>query len=166
MARKKPKPVPRKAPKALTQRSQKITTYLWFDSQAEEAARFYVSVFKAKSRVNSSNPMMVSFVLAGQRFLALNGGPRFKFNESISLLVDCKDQAEVDYYWNALTADGGEESMCGWLKDRWGLSWQITPRRLMDLISDPDVGRARRAMLAMMEMRKIDIAVVERAADA
>src|SRR5687768_17984388 len=109
--------------------------------------------------------MNVTFELAGQGFIALNAGPHFKFNEAISLFVDCEDQDETDRLWDALTANGGEESMCGWLKDRWGLSWQITPKRLLELVGDPDKDRARRAMEAMLEMRKIDIAAVEKAAD-
>ena len=141
---------------------QKITTYLWFDGKAEEAARFYVSLFK-DSKVNSASPMMVRFTLAGQEFLALNGGPQFQFNESISLYVDCADQKEVDYFWNALTANGGQESRCGWLKDKFGLSWQIIPRALPGLIGHPDPARSQRAVKAMLQMRKIDIAALERA---
>jgi len=135
----------------------KVTTFLWYDGKAEEAARFYVSLFKG-SKINSVNPMTVSFTLAGQQFLALNGGPQFKFNESVSLFVDCKDQAEIDYLWSKLTADGGQESQCGWLKDKYGLSWQIIPTFLPKLImTNP------RAMQAMLKMRKIDIATLVRA---
>jgi predicted 3-demethylubiquinone-9 3-methyltransferase (glyoxalase superfamily) len=155
----------------------KITPFLWFDGQAKEAAEFYVSVFKEAKILNvvpapGGTPNMetgavltATFELFGLRFTGLNAGPLYKFNESISFVVDCEDQAEVDYYWERLTADGGEESMCGWLKDKFGLSWQITPRRLMELISDPDPDRSGRAMAAMLEMRKIDIAAIERAAD-
>ncbi|MED7928457.1 VOC family protein [Nonomuraea sp. LP-02] len=152
--------------------TQKITTYLWFDNQAEEAAAFYTSLF-AGSRIvrvqrngDADTVMLVEFELAGQRFLALNGGPHFTFNEAVSLYVDCETQEEVDELWARLTADGGEESQCGWLKDRWGLSWQIVPSRLPELISDPDPGRAGRAMKAMLGMRKIDIRALEEAAAA
>jgi predicted 3-demethylubiquinone-9 3-methyltransferase (glyoxalase superfamily) len=163
---------------------QKISPFLWFDSQAEEAAEFYVSVFEGRpggstgtskvtgvSRYGDAGPgtpgsaMTVSFRLEGQEFTALNGGPEFAFTEAISLFVSCEDQAEVDYFWKALT-DGGEESQCGWLKDRYGLSWQIVPTRLMELLGDPDPGRAQRAMKAMLEMQKIDVPTLERAADA
>jgi predicted 3-demethylubiquinone-9 3-methyltransferase (glyoxalase superfamily) len=153
---------------------QKITTYLWFDNQAEEAAQFYTSLF-ADSRIlevqrypegapGPAGPaMIVTFELAGQRFIALNGGPQFTFNESVSLYVDCESQDEVDELWAKLT-DGGEESQCGWLKDRWGLSWQIIPRRLSELLSDPDPARAQRAMQAMLGMQKIDVQALEKAA--
>jgi predicted 3-demethylubiquinone-9 3-methyltransferase (glyoxalase superfamily) len=155
---------------------QKIITYLWFDNQAEEAARFYTSLFDDStvldvSRYGESGPgpkgqaMTVKFQLAGQEFLALNGGPHFKFNEAISLLVNCADQREVDELWTRLT-EGGEPSQCGWLKDRYGLSWQIIPTALMELLGDPDPGRAGRAMQAMLGMRKIDIAALREAADA
>ena len=110
--------------------------------------------------------MVVSFELDGEEFTALNGGPQFNFTEAISFLVRCESQEEVDYFWNALTADGGEESQCGWLKDRFGLSWQIIPNRLMELLGDPDPGRSQRAMQAMLQMQKIDVAELERAADA
>ncbi|MGP3959873.1 VOC family protein [Nonomuraea sp. 3N208] len=153
---------------------QKITTYLWFDNQAEEAAQFYTSLFD-DSRIlevqrypegapgPAGKAMIVTFELAGQRFIALNGGPQFKFNESVSLFVDCESQEEVDELWAKLT-DGGEESRCGWLKDRWGLSWQIIPHRLNELLSDPDPARAQRAMQAMLGMAKIDVQVLEKAA--
>ena len=154
---------------------QKILTYLWFDNQAEEAAMFYTSLFDESrildvSRYGDAGPgpvgqaMTVKFRLAGQEFLALNGGPAFRFNEAISLLVNCADQAEVDELWARLT-EGGEESQCGWLKDKYGLSWQIIPTALMDLLGDPDPGRAGRAMQAMLGMRKIDIAALRRAAE-
>ena len=142
---------------------KKITPFLWFDTQAEEAMNFYVSLFK-NSKVNNisrgpeGNAFMVSFELDGQEFMGLNAGPHHKFNEAISLYVDCKDQAEVDYFWNKLIADGGEESMCGWLKDKFGLSWQIIPPVLMQLMSDKDSAKAGKAMQAMLKMKKIIIA--------
>jgi predicted 3-demethylubiquinone-9 3-methyltransferase (glyoxalase superfamily) len=157
---------------------RKITPVLWFDGNAEEAAKFYVSLLP-DSRIDSvdrspadtpSGPegsvITVDFTLAGQHFQGLNGGPDFKFNESVSFSIDCADQAEVDRLWSALTANGGEESVCGWLKDRFGLSWQIIPRRLPQLLADPDPDRARRTMEAMLNKVKIDIAELERAADA
>lgn len=146
---------------------QKITTCLWFDDQAEQAANFYTSLF-GNSRIvevqyyNEAMPdragqvMLVLFELAGQRFMALNGGPEFTFTEAVSLHVDCADQREVDELWAKLT-DGGQESQCGWLKDRFGLSWQIIPRRLTELLNDPDPDRAVRATRAMLGMRKIDV---------
>jgi predicted 3-demethylubiquinone-9 3-methyltransferase (glyoxalase superfamily) len=156
---------------------QKITPFLWFDGNAEEAAAFYTSVFKnsstgspadyeveeAASKVGrpAGSVMVVDFEIAGQRFIALSGGPKFKFNESISFVIDCKDQAEVDYYWSALTADGGEESMCGWLKDKFGLSWQVVPRVLSKLIGGSDKEASQRAMHAMLQMRKLDIGKLE-----
>ena len=165
--------------------AQKIVPYLWFDKEAEEAATLYVDLFKSRpgtpageskvievSRYTEAGPgepgtaMVATFELDGQEFIALNGGPQFSFTEAFSIFVRCESQEEVDYFWNALTADGGEESQCGWLKDRFGLSWQIIPNRLMELIGDPDPGRAQRAMQAMLQMQKIDIATLERAADA
>ncbi|MFI7636794.1 VOC family protein [Nonomuraea sp. NPDC049400] len=154
---------------------QKITTYLWFDNQAEEAAAFYTSLFKDSrildvQRYGEGGPgpagtaMVVTFELAGQGFVALNGGPQFKFTEAISLYVDCDSQEEVDELWAKLT-EGGEESQCGWLKDKYGLSWQIIPHRLQELLTDPDPGRAQRAMQAMLGMRKIDVQGLEAAAD-
>lgn len=157
--------------------ADKIGTCLWFDNQAEEAANYYVSVFK-NSKIHKTTyyddqvaeaikmpkgaVMTVSFELEGRPFLALNGGPVFKFNESISLMVNCKDQEEIDYYWNTLTSDGGEESMCGWLKDKYGLSWQITPENWEEIMtSDPEKGR--KAMAALMQMKKFDLAEIERA---
>jgi predicted 3-demethylubiquinone-9 3-methyltransferase (glyoxalase superfamily) len=140
----------------------KITPFLWFDDQAEEAMNFYVSVFK-NSKVLSVSPgpnekaFSVTFELEGQRFMGLNAGPQFKFNEAISFFVDCKTQEEVDELWEKLTADGGEESMCGWLKDKYGLSWQIIPSALGQMLSDPDPIKAQRVMQAMLQMRKIDI---------
>jgi predicted 3-demethylubiquinone-9 3-methyltransferase (glyoxalase superfamily) len=154
----------------------KITPVLWFDGQAEEAANFYTTLFE-NSHVDNvwkspadtpSGPagmvLTVDFTLAGQQFQGLNGGPDFKFNEAISFAVDCEDQAEVDRLWEALTSNGGRESVCGWLYDRFGVSWQIVPRRLTELMSDPDPERARRAMEAMLKMVKIDVAELERAA--
>lgn len=151
----------------------KITPFLWFDTQAEEAANFYCSVFKNSrivkiSRYGEAGPgpqgsvMVVEFELDGQPFLALNGGPHFKFNEAISFSVDCQSQAEVDEYWNKLL-EGGEESQCGWLKDRFGLSWQINPTILGEMLSDPDPRKAKRAMEAMLKMKKIDIEALQRA---
>lgn len=137
---------------------------LWFDGQAEEAAKLYTSIFP-NSGINDVNPVTVSFTLDGQEFVGLNGGPQFHFTEAVSFVITCQDQAEVDHYWNALTADGGEESQCGWLKDRFGVSWQVTPTALMELLGDPDRERAGRAQQAMLTMRKIDIAELRRAAD-
>lgn len=153
---------------------QKITTYLWFDQQAEEAAQFYTSLFPDSKilevqRYGEAGPgpkgqaMIVKFRLAGQEFLALNGGPHFRFTEAISLLVSCRDQQEVDELWEKLTA-GGAPSQCGWLKDRYGLSWQIIPTVLPELLGDPDPARAQRAMQAMLGMQKIDIAQIQQAA--
>ena len=155
---------------------QKLTPCLWFDTEGEAAAELYTSVFPNSkvdrvTRYGSAGPrdegtvMTVEFELDGQPFVALNGGPDFTFSEAISFQVDCKDQEEVDYYWKALS-EGGEEGPCGWVKDRFGLSWQIVPTRLNELVTDPDPERAQRAMAAMLEMRKIDIAELERAADA
>jgi predicted 3-demethylubiquinone-9 3-methyltransferase (glyoxalase superfamily) len=154
-----------------------IVPCLWFDTEGEAAAEVYTSLFPNSKILDVSHygedmprpagtVMTVSFELNGQEFLALNGGPDFKFNEAVSFQVFCEDQDEVDRYWNALTADGGEEGPCGWLKDRFGLSWQIVPTRLMELIRDPDKGRAHRATQSMLGMRKIEIAELERAADA
>jgi predicted 3-demethylubiquinone-9 3-methyltransferase (glyoxalase superfamily) len=155
---------------------QKITPFLWFDSEAEEAAAFYTSLFEGSqvrnvTRYSEAGPgapgsaMTVEFELAGQQYIALNGGPEFPFTEAVSLQVACQDQAEVDRLWDALT-EGGDESQCGWLKDRYGLSWQIVPTRLPELIGDPDPGRSQRAMKAMLGMKKIDVAAMEAAADA
>lgn len=142
---------------------QKITTFLWFNTQAEEAARFYVSIFK-NSKVLSVNPMTVTFQLEGQTFYALNGGPQFTFTPAISLFVDCETQAEVDDLWKKLTA-GGSEEPCGWLKDKYGLSWQIIPRALGRMLTDPDRVKADRALQAMLKMKKIDIAQLTAAFD-
>lgn len=154
---------------------ERITPCLWFDTEGEEAANFYVSVFKNSrildvQRYGEAGPrtpgttMVVNFELDGQPFTALNGGPEFTFNEAVSFQIPCESQEDVDYYWERLT-EGGEEGPCGWLRDKFGLSWQVVPNRLNELLSDPDAGRALRAMKAMLEMRKIDIAAVERAAD-
>lgn len=155
---------------------QKISPCLWFDGNAEEAVRFYTSVFASSSiddvqRSTVDYPggkvgsvLMIRFTLAATGYLALNGGPYEKFNNAISLSVDCEDQAEVDRLWVALTADGGRPVQCGWLKDKYGLSWQIVPQRLPELLSDPDTAKAKRVMDAMMQMVKIDIAAIEAAA--
>jgi predicted 3-demethylubiquinone-9 3-methyltransferase (glyoxalase superfamily) len=154
----------------------RITPNLWFDTQAEEAAEFYVSVFPNSkitfvSHYTEIGPreagtvLTVDFVLDGQEYTAINGGPEFTFDEAISLLINCADQEEIDYYWNALAA-GGQESQCGWLKDRYGLSWQVVPEGFNELMSDPDRARVNRAMTAMFAMRKIDIAAINAAADA
>lgn len=153
---------------------QKITPFLWFDGQAEEAVAFYLSVFKnAKAgnvmRSGEGGPgpkgsvLCASFELEGIEFTALNGGPHFKFNEAVSFLVHCADQAEVDYYWDKLIEGGGEHSQCGWLKDRFGMSWQVTPTILLQRMSDPDPVKAGRVAQAMMKMTKIDIAKIEEA---
>ena len=156
--------------------ARQITPCLWFDDQGEDAASFYTSVFPNSrilevTRYGSAGPrpegmvMTVGFELDGQRFTALNGGPGFTFNEAISFEVECADQAEVDRYWSALS-DGGEEGPCGWLKDRYGVSWQIIPKRLNELVADPDTEKAQRVMAAMLKMGKIDVAELERAAAA
>ena len=146
----------------------KITPFLWFDDRVEEALSFYASVFPntkvvSMSRAGDGKVMSASFEIEGQELMALNGGPQFKFTEAISLFVKCETQGEVDYYWNRLTEDGGEESRCGWLKDRFGLSWQIIPNALGKYLSDKDPQKARRAMQAMLQMKKIDIAALEKA---
>ena len=152
----------------------RITPFLWFDREAEEAAQFYVSVFKNSrigkvARYGDAGPgpvgsaMTVEFQLDGQPFIALNGGPNFKFNEAVSFSIECKGQDEVDEYWKKLTADGGEEGPCGWLKDKFGLSWQVNPAVLGQMLSDPDRAKANRAMQAMLKMKKIDIATLKRA---
>ena len=146
---------------------QKIRPYLWFDTQAMEAAEFYVSLFADSSidNVVRGGPVtMVTFRLAGLEYLALNGGPQFRFTEAISMYVNADTQDEIDRLWDALTADGGEPSMCGWLKDRYGLSWQIIPPVLGELLGDPDQEKAGRVMQSMLQMRKIDIAELEAAA--
>jgi predicted 3-demethylubiquinone-9 3-methyltransferase (glyoxalase superfamily) len=135
---------------------QRITTFLWFDNQAEEAANLYTSIFP-NSKVVDVQPMMVTFELDGQRFMALNGGPQFTFNEAISLYVNCADQAEVDELWERLTADGGQPGQCGWLKDRYGVSWQIIPTALPELMGDPDPEKSGRVVQAMLGMQKLDV---------
>ena len=155
---------------------QKITTFLWFDSNAEEAMNHYVSIFKNSKIVNvtrygdagpgpAGTVMVGTFQLEGQEFAALNGGPLFKFTEAISLVVDCESQQEVDEFWAKLSA-GGAPGQCGWLKDKFGLSWQIVPRVLIELMQDPDPEKSRRVMQAMMQMTKIDIARLKQAHDA
>ncbi len=150
---------------------QKITPFLWFNDNAEEAATFYVSVFPNSkltdvARMGEGGPALtVAFTLDGEDFVGLNGGPVHAFTEAVSFVIDCETQAEVDRYWETLTADGGQPGDCGWLKDRFGLSWQVVPRRLPELLTDPDPARAQRAMQAMMQMHKIDIAALEAAAN-
>jgi predicted 3-demethylubiquinone-9 3-methyltransferase (glyoxalase superfamily) len=162
--------------------SSKIAPCLWFDSQAEEAAKFYTGIFRnskivatsrygeAGKEIHGQKPgsvMTVAFELEGQTFTALNGGPVFKFNEAVSLQIMCENQEEVDHYWSKLTAGGDEKSQqCGWLKDRFGVSWQVVPRVLPELLTDPDKGKAERAMAALMKMKMLDIAQLKRAADA
>jgi predicted 3-demethylubiquinone-9 3-methyltransferase (glyoxalase superfamily) len=152
---------------------QKITPFLWFDTQAEEAVNFYTSLFKNSkitqvSRYGDAGPgpagavMTIAFQLNGQEFVALNGGPQFKFTEAISLYVDCENQAEVDTLWAKLT-EGGEESMCGWLKDKYGLSWQIIPKGLVEMLSSPDAEKSKRATQAMLSMKKIDLVKMRQA---
>jgi predicted 3-demethylubiquinone-9 3-methyltransferase (glyoxalase superfamily) len=155
---------------------QKITPFLWFDGNAEEAVNFYVSVFK-NSRITkitrnsevgpgpAGSVLLVNFQLEGQEFIALNGGPEFKFNEAISFSVDCQTQAEVDELWAKLTADGGKPGQCSWLKDKFGVSWQIVPRILPELLGDKDPAKAKRAMQAMMQMGKIDIKRLQQASE-
>ena len=147
---------------------QKITPFLWFNGNAEEAMNFYTSVFKdgkvRNVRRHGDAVLMGSFELAGQEFMVLNGGPQYSFTPAISLFVKCKDQEEVDYYWSRL-GDGATEERCGWLKDKFGLSWQIIPDALGELLGDRDPGRAGRAMQAMLKMQKIDVAALRRAAD-
>ena len=155
--------------------TQKITPFLWFDTEAEEAANFYVSIFKNSkilsiSRYGEAGPrpkgsvMTVAFELEAQKFIALNGGPQYKFTEAISLSVECKNQEEVDELWEKLSR-GGEEGPCGWLKDKYGLSWQVNPTILGQMLSDPDPKRSKRAMEAMLKMKKIDIKKLQQAYD-
>jgi len=161
-------------------RIQKITPFLWFDNQAEEAVRFYTSIFKYSKIVSitrygedaaeaSGRPkgtvMTVTFQLEGQEFVALNGGPHFKFSEAISFVVNCGTQEEVDYYWEKLSEDGDAKAQqCGWLKDKYGVSWQIIPTGMVELLTDPDPEKSSRAMKAMLQMKKIDIEILKRAA--
>src|SRR5690349_21111731 len=152
---------------------QKITTFLWFDTQAEEAVDYYASIFKDLKKVKvvrwmeggpgpAGAVLTVEFTIFGQQFVALNGGPEFKFNESVSFLINCDTQEEVDYYWNALTKEGAE-SMCGWLKDKYGVSWQITPKGLLEMIADKDQKKAANVMRVMMTMKKLEIAPLRKA---
>lgn len=158
--------------------SKKITPCLWFDTEAEEAANLYVSVFRNSRIVRidhypaagqevhgkpAGSVMVVVFSLDGQEFAALNAGPQFKFDEAISFQVPCETQEELDYYWSRLSADGGEEGPCGWLKDRFGLSWQIAPARLEEMFSDPDPAKRERVMTQMLKMKKLDFAPLEQA---
>ena len=154
----------------------KITPNLWFDTQGEEAAEFYVSVFPNSKITNvtyfgeagprpAGTVLTVDFVLDGHEYTAINGGPDFTFDEAVSFMINCDDQDEVDYYWAKLS-DGGEEGPCGWLKDRYGLSWQVCPTAMAELLNDPDPGRSQRAMRAMLSMKKIDLAAIQAAADA
>jgi predicted 3-demethylubiquinone-9 3-methyltransferase (glyoxalase superfamily) len=153
---------------------QKITPFLWFNGNAEQAVKFYTSIFKnskvgrilryseevakvSQSGIPAGSVLTIEFEIEGQKFVALNGGQEFKFNESISFVVNCETQEEVDYFWEKLTADGGEESQCGWLKDKFGVSWQITPTVLIDMLHDKDSAKAERVMKAMLQMQKIDI---------
>ncbi|MFI8189184.1 VOC family protein [Streptomyces sp. NPDC085946] len=151
-----------------------FTTCLWFDGRAEEAARFYVSVFEDSRlgrtvRSTEAGPgpagsvVTVEFTANGQRFVALNGGPQFRFSEAVSFQIECDDQAEVDSYWKRLTEDGGEPGPCGWLKDRYGVSWQVVPKRLIEMVADDDREKAARATRAMLAMGKLDIAALEKA---
>ena len=155
---------------------QKIVPNLWFDTEAEQAADFYVSVFKdgrviTKTHYNEAGPreagmvMTVEWEVNGMRFVGINGGPEFKFDEAVSFQITCEDQDEVDYYWEKLIEGGGSEGPCGWLKDRFGLSWQVVPAGFEDILNGDDPEKARRAMEAMLKMRKLDIAELERAAE-
>jgi predicted 3-demethylubiquinone-9 3-methyltransferase (glyoxalase superfamily) len=153
--------------------AHKITPFLWFDNQAEEAANFYVSLFQDSRMISVDRfddpetgkqmALVATFELAGQRLMAMSAGPHFKLDEAFSLSVDCEDQAEVDRLWEALTTDGGQPSHCGWLKDKFGLSWQIIPKALTRLMADPDPAKARRVTAAMLKMSKIDVAALEAA---
>jgi predicted 3-demethylubiquinone-9 3-methyltransferase (glyoxalase superfamily) len=159
---------------------QKITPFLWFDGNAEEAAKFYTSIFKnskvgrilrydeevakvSQSGQPAGSVLTIEFEIEGQKFVALNGGPQFKFNESISFVVNCETQKEVDYFWEKLTADGGEESQCGWLRDKFGVSWQVTPTVLIDMLHDKDAKKSERVMKAMLQMQKIEIEELKQA---
>jgi predicted 3-demethylubiquinone-9 3-methyltransferase (glyoxalase superfamily) len=159
---------------------QKITPFLWFTNNAEEAAKFYTSIFKnskigrilrydeetakvSQSGMPAGSVLTIEFEIEGQKFVALNGGPQFKFNESISFVVNCETQKEVDYFWEKLTADGGGESQCGWLRDKFGVSWQVVPTVLIDMLHDKDAKKSERVMKAMLQMQKIDIEKLEAA---
>jgi len=160
---------------------QKITPFLWFDDQAEDAVKFYTSIFKDSktgrilrcgeeaAKVSATgrpvgSVLTIEFEIEGQKFVALNGGPQFQFNESVSFVVNCENQKEVDYYWEKLSASGGQESACGWLKDKFGVSWQVTPAVLIDMLDDKDAAKAERVMHAMLHMQKIDIEKLKQAA--
>ena len=155
---------------------QRITPFLWFDTQAEEAASFYVSVFK-NSRIlrtdrygeagpgSAGSVMTVEFELDGEKFVALNGGPQFKFDEAVSFQISCRTQKEVDYFWSKLTAEGGKEGPCGWLKDKFGLSWQVVPTSLIDMMLDKDASKVARVTNAFLKMKKFDIEALKRAFD-
>jgi len=158
-------------------RMQKITPFLWFDTEAEDAAKFYTAVFKDSSvdriaRYGDAGPgpkgsvMVAEFTLNGQQFVALNGGPHYKITPAVSFVVNCRDQAEVDYYWDKLTADGGKPVQCGWLTDKFGVSWQVVPTILTELMVDPDKAKAKRVTEAMMKMVKLDVAGLTQAAAA
>jgi predicted 3-demethylubiquinone-9 3-methyltransferase (glyoxalase superfamily) len=153
---------------------QKVTPFLWFKDNAEDAVKFYTSIFKnskigrilryseevakvSQSGQPAGSVLTIEFEIEGQKFVALNGGPEFQFNESISFVVNCETQKEVDYFWEKLTADGGEESQCGWLRDKFGVSWQVTPTALIDMLHDKDTKKSERVMKAMLQMQKIDI---------
>ena len=140
---------------------QKITPFLWFDGQAEAAAKFYTSIFK-NSKIENVSPMSATFQLEGQKFMALNGGPMFKFSPAISFFVSCETQKEIDYFWKKLSA-GGEKQQCGWLKDKFGVSWQIVPPILGELLSDEDDAKSNRVMQAMLKMTKLDIRKLKQA---
>jgi len=161
---------------------QKITPFLWFDGQAEDAVEFYTSIFKNSkigrilhygeetAKVSASgravgSVLTIEFEIESQKFVALNGGPQFKFNESLSFVINCETQEEVDYFWGKLTADGGEESACGWLKDKFGVSWQVTPTVLIDMLHEKDASKAERVMHAMLQMKKINIKALKDAYD-
>jgi len=155
-----------------------ITTCLWFDNRAEEAAKYYVSIFKDAKLGNvnyypdtgqethgqkAGSVLVAEFSIGERKFVCLNGGPQFKFTEAVSLMIPCKDQAEIDYYWEKLTANGGEEGPCGWLKDKYGLSWQVFPEKIMKMLSEPDRQKAKQVMDAFMKMKKFDVAEIDRA---
>lgn len=142
--------------------TQKITPFLWYDNQAREAAEFYCSLFK-KGKIHSVSEMIVEFELEGLQFIALNGGPKYKFSEATSFVVLCEDQSEVDYFWNALTTGGGEESMCGWCKDKYGLSWQIIPACFMEMMKTGTGEQTQKVMEVMMPMRKMIVEDFEKA---
>ena len=160
----------------MTTIAQKITPFFWYDNQAEEAMNFYVSIFKNSRvlgviRYGKSGPgpegsvLTAAFELEGQKFTALNGGPRFKFNESVSFVVNCETQEEIDYFWEKLSSDGGQESQCGWLKDKFGLSWQVVPTILPELITSKDPKKSESVMQAIMQMKKLDLAKLKQAAE-